>query len=138
MYPDSDEDIAPTYVFTSSWRSMGSERDIVSLQYTERSIEDPMKTKLPFKTYFGFGYGGIGQYIWGLLFGFFMTPFLVQVAQISPFATGTLQLVASIWTAIINPFIGIFSDMTPHPRRMIWILFCKIDKLDIIFIIYVY
>ena len=76
-------------------------------------------------TYLGFGYGGIPQYIWGLLFGFFMTPFLVQVAAISPFAVGTLQLIASVWTAVINPFIGILSDLSPRPRRLSWVAFCK-------------
>ena len=108
----------------SSWRSLGSEHDLLSRHYIRGDKErfEP----LPHMTYIGFGYGGIGQYIWGLLFGFFMTPFLIQVAKISPFAAGTLQLTASLWTAFINPFIGIFSDLSPYPRRLSWVIICMI------------
>lgn len=80
---------------------------------------------LTWKTYVGYGYGGICQYIWGIIFGFFMTPFLLQVAQINPFVAGTLQLFIALWTAIINPVIGILSDRTPHPRRKSWIAACE-------------
>lgn len=111
-------------IFVDSWRSLGSERDLLSSHYL-KGHEPNRISKLPFHTHFGFGYGGIGQYIYAMLFGFFMTPFLIQVAGVSPFATGTIQLIVSLWSAIVNPFIGILSDMSPHPRRFSWIIACK-------------
>lgn len=111
-------------IFADSWRSLGSERDHISSYYL-KGHEKNKEDKLPFSTYFGYGFGGIAQYIYSVIFGFFMTPFLIQVAQISPFATGTIQLVVTVWTALMGPLIGTLSDISPHPRRFSWILSCK-------------
>jgi len=57
--------------------------------------------------------------------GFFWNPFLLETALVSPNYAGTLQLIAKIWDAIIDPFIGYWSDITRTRwgRRRPWLLF---------------
>ena len=80
--------------------------------------------KLSLLVKMSFGYGGIGQYLYALVFGFFMSPFLLQVAGLPAISAGVIQSIVAVYGALINPVVGYLSDLSPHPRRISWIAFC--------------
>jgi predicted MFS family arabinose efflux permease len=88
-------------------------------------LEDlPAMQRLSFMQRFAYGFGGTGIYANNIIISFFLNPFLLEVAGISPFAAGNLMLVGNVWDAISDPIIGWLSDRTPFPRRMVIIISC--------------
>lgn len=70
-----------------------------------------MTTKaLTFKAKFSYGLTDLGFSIAYTIPAFFLMIFLTDVAGIPPALVGTVLLVAKIWDAVIDPFIGHFSD----------------------------
>jgi glycoside/pentoside/hexuronide:cation symporter, GPH family len=70
----------------------------------------PPVEKMTFATKFAYGAGDIGGAIVGILLLSYLSPFLTDVAHLSPGLAGATQLVVRIWDACIDPFIGILSD----------------------------
>jgi glycoside/pentoside/hexuronide:cation symporter, GPH family len=81
----------------------------------ERPIDLP--TKL------AFGAGDTGAAIASILLLSYLSPFLTDVAHLSPGLAGQSQLVGKIWDAINDPFVGVMSDrgaLFGHKIRQKW------------------
>ncbi|NLY88584.1 MAG: hypothetical protein GX085_03045 [Firmicutes bacterium] len=65
---------------------------------------------LTFKAKFSYGLSDFGFSIAYTIPAFFLMIFLTDVAGIPPALVGTVLLVAKIWDAVIDPFIGHLSD----------------------------
>ena len=73
-------------------------------------------TKLPsiepmsFGTKLAYGAGDVGGAVIGILLLSYLSPFFTDVAHLAPGLAGATQLVARVWDACLDPFIGIMSD----------------------------
>src|SRR5690554_2896307 len=65
---------------------------------------------LTFRAKFSYGLTDLGFSIAYTIPAFFLMIFLTDVAGIPPALVGTVLLVAKIWDAVIDPFIGHLSD----------------------------
>jgi glycoside/pentoside/hexuronide:cation symporter, GPH family len=91
--------------------------------------------KMTFGTKFAYGAGDIGGAVIGILLLSYLSPFLTDVAHLSPGLAGATQLVVRVWDACIDPFIGITSDRgnvfgakikAQWGRRYPWMLFAAV------------
>ena len=68
--------------------------------------------KIPLRVKIGYsGVEGAYSIIWSLFYIFFLF-FLTDVVKMSPAKAGFIMMVATMWSAVIDPVIGIFSDST--------------------------
>ncbi len=68
--------------------------------------------KLPFRLKFGYGASdGAQSAIW-ILFSLYFLYFLTDVVKLDPAIAGSILLVGTIWDAINDPLVGIWSDNT--------------------------
>jgi glycoside/pentoside/hexuronide:cation symporter, GPH family len=90
---------------------------------------------MTFSTKFAYGAGDIGGAIVGILLLFYLSPFLTDVAHLSPGLAGATQLIVRVWDACTDPIIGIMSDRgnvfgakikAQWGRRYPWMLFAAI------------
>jgi GPH family glycoside/pentoside/hexuronide:cation symporter len=83
-----------------------------------------MKAKLSFKTKLFYGIGDMAAASVNGAIGFLFTPFLLNVAGISPFLLGWIFLIKQPWDAINDPLMGQLSDRTESRfgRRKIWLI----------------
>jgi glycoside/pentoside/hexuronide:cation symporter, GPH family len=66
--------------------------------------------KLPFWVKFGYGGAeGSGTLVWSAFYIFFLF-FCTDVVGLSPATAGFIMLVATIWDAVTDPLVGIWSD----------------------------
>lgn len=84
--------------------------------------------KLSRLTKLAFGAGDLGPAIVAAINGFYLNAFLLDVAGLRPAAAGTIFLLAKIWDAVNDPFLGTLSDRTKTRwgRRRPWLLFAAI------------
>ena len=70
-----------------------------------------------------YGVGEIGFYVPSVIVGFFWSAFLLEVAEIPPFAASMILLGGSVWDALNEPLIGWLSDRTKSRfgRRRPWV-----------------
>ena len=68
--------------------------------------------KISFKTKLGFGAGEFSSSIFFTITSFWLMNFLTDEVRLSAALAGTALLVGKIWDAVIDPFIGHFSDHT--------------------------
>ena len=87
-----------------------------------------MSQNLPRKSKIGFGAGEFSSSIFFTLTSFWLMNFLTDEIRLSAALAGTALLVGKIWDAVIDPFIGHFSDNTHSRwgRRRPYILFFSI------------
>jgi len=71
-----------------------------------------MTEKISLKTKFGFGAGEFSSSIFFTITSFWLMNFLTDEVRLSAALAGTALLVGKIWDAVIDPFIGHFSDHT--------------------------
>lgn len=95
----------------------------------------PPIAKMTFATKFAYGAGDIGGAIVGILLLSYLSPFLTDVARLTPGLAGATQLVVRVWDAFTDPLIGILSDRgtifgakirARWGRRYPWMLFAAI------------
>jgi GPH family glycoside/pentoside/hexuronide:cation symporter len=87
-----------------------------------------MAEKISRKVKLGFGAGEFSSSIFFTLTSFWLLNFLTDEVGLSAALAGTALLVGKIWDAVIDPFIGYFSDHTRSRwgRRRPYILFFTI------------
>lgn len=87
-----------------------------------------MNTKISRGIKIGFGAGEFSSSIFFTVTSFWLMNFLTDEVQLSAALAGTALLVGKIWDAVIDPFIGHFSDHTRSRwgRRRPYILFFAI------------
>ncbi len=71
-----------------------------------------MPTKVSLKTRLGFGAGEFSSSIFFTITSFWLMNFLTDEVRLSAALAGTALLIGKIWDAVIDPFIGHFSDHT--------------------------
>lgn len=87
-------------------------------------MEEPKGGKLPFWVKFAYG-GAEGSTVifWTLIYMFFAI-FMTDVVKMSPAAAAWILLIATIWDAVTDPAVGIWSDRAKfkHGRRRPFII----------------
>lgn len=80
--------------------------------------------KLPFRVKAGFGIGDLGGNLFFTAMGSYSLIFLTDILGISAALAGTTMLIGKIWDAVVDPFIGYYSDRTHSRwgRRRPWLL----------------
>jgi glycoside/pentoside/hexuronide:cation symporter, GPH family len=81
--------------------------------------------KLTFGTKLAYGAGDLGTAITANILIFYLSPFLTDVAGLSPGLAGRTQLVGKVWDAVNDPMVGVLSDRTQSEgwgRRYPWML----------------
>lgn len=76
-------------------------------------------------TKLAYGVGDVGAAIVQQVTTFFLTPFLLEVALLRPIYVSVILFIATVWDAVIDPFIGNWSDRTDTQwgKRRPWLLF---------------
>ena len=87
-----------------------------------------MTDKISRKVKIGYGAGEFSSSIFFTITSFWLMNFLTDEVQLSAALAGTALLIGKIWDAVIDPFIGYFSDHTRSRwgRRRPYILFFTI------------
>jgi GPH family glycoside/pentoside/hexuronide:cation symporter len=87
-----------------------------------------MNLKIPFRRKLGYGAGEFSSSIFFTITSFWLMNFLTDEVRLSAALAGTALLVGKIWDAVIDPFIGYFSDRTKSRwgRRRPYLLFFAI------------
>lgn len=85
----------------------------------------PETSKLTFWTKVAYGAGDFGPAITANLLVFYLSPFLTDVAGLSPGLAGRTQLIGKAWDAVNDPMVGVLSDKTSSRwgRRYPWMIF---------------
>ncbi|MGB8702308.1 MAG: MFS transporter [Thermosynechococcaceae cyanobacterium] len=86
------------------------------------SSPDP---KMKFGTKLAYGAGDAGSAITANLLIFYLSPFLTDVAGLSPGLAAQTQLIGKVWDAFNDPMMGVVSDRTTFGqwgRRYPWML----------------
>jgi glycoside/pentoside/hexuronide:cation symporter, GPH family len=66
--------------------------------------------KMNFATKLAYGAGDVGAAITAILLLSYLSPFLTDVAHLSPGLAGQSQLVGKLWDAVNDPLVGVLSD----------------------------
>ncbi len=84
----------------------------------------PADAKLPLRVKAGFGIGDLGGNLFFTAMGSYSLIFLTDIVGISAALAGTALLIGKIWDAVVDPFIGFYSDRTRSRwgRRRPWLL----------------
>ena len=87
-----------------------------------------MNIRIPFLRKVGYGAGEFSSSIFFTITSFWLMNFLTDEVGLSAALAGTALLVGKIWDAVIDPFIGYFSDRTKSRwgRRRPYLLFFAI------------
>jgi glycoside/pentoside/hexuronide:cation symporter, GPH family len=105
------------------------------MNYTPETSKLPPIAPMTFGTKLAYGAGDIGGAIVGILLLSYLSPFLTNVAHLTPGLAGATQLVVRVWDAFLDPVIGIMSDRgdvfgakikAKWGRRYPWMLFAAI------------
>jgi glycoside/pentoside/hexuronide:cation symporter, GPH family len=88
------------------------------------SDQNPIDKKLDFGTKMAFGAGDLGTAITAMIGISYLSPFLTDVAGLSPSLAGRTQLIGKVWDAINDPMVGVLSDRTQSKwgRRYPWMI----------------
>jgi GPH family glycoside/pentoside/hexuronide:cation symporter len=73
-------------------------------------ISQPTIGKMTFATKLAYGAGDAGAAITSILLLSYLSPFLTDVAHLSPGLAGQSQLVGKVWDAVNDPMVGVLSD----------------------------
>jgi GPH family glycoside/pentoside/hexuronide:cation symporter len=91
----------------------------------ENAYSQPAETeKLDVSTKLAFGAGDLGTAIAAMIGISYLSPFLTDVAGLSPYLAGLTQLVGKVWDAVNDPMVGVLSDRTQSKqgRRYPWMI----------------
>jgi glycoside/pentoside/hexuronide:cation symporter, GPH family len=88
------------------------------------SEENPFDKKLDLSTKLAFGAGDLGTAITAMIGISYLSPFLTDVAGLTPSLAGRTQLIGKVWDAINDPMVGVLSDRTQSKwgRRYPWMI----------------
>jgi glycoside/pentoside/hexuronide:cation symporter, GPH family len=88
------------------------------------SDQNPIDKKLDFGTKMAFGAGDLGTAITAMIGISYLSPFLTDVAGLTPGLAGRTQLIGKVWDAINDPMVGVLSDRTSSKwgRRYPWMI----------------
>ncbi len=75
---------------------------------------DMSSSPLSFKTRISYGFGDLGNSAAATVIPLLFLFYLTDVAGISPGRAGLILLICKIWDAVIDPFIGTWSDHLKH------------------------
>lgn len=80
--------------------------------------------KLPFRVKAGFGIGDLGGNLFFTAMGSYSLIFLTDTVGLPAALAGAALLIGKIWDAVVDPFIGFYSDRTRSRwgRRRPWLL----------------
>ena len=100
--------------------------EVLSLK--EKEIDEEEKIATWRKAAFGFG--NFSRYTVLGIQAYFLNPFLLEVAGISAFWAGTIQLIKQVYDGITDPMVGRLSDRidTRWGRRKPWIIAATIPS----------
>jgi glycoside/pentoside/hexuronide:cation symporter, GPH family len=89
----------------------------------DSSLSKPVE-KLDFSTKLAFGAGDLGTAITAMIGISYLSPFLTDVAGLSPGLAGRTQLIGKVWDAVNDPLVGVLSDRTQSKwgRRYPWMM----------------
>lgn len=73
-------------------------------------LPQPTIGKMTFATKLAYGSGDAGAAITSILLLSYLSPFLTDVAHLSPGLAGQSQLVGKVWDAVNDPMVGVLSD----------------------------
>ncbi|MBW4567899.1 MAG: MFS transporter [Tolypothrix carrinoi HA7290-LM1] len=91
----------------------------------DNAYSQPAETeKLNVSTKLAFGAGDLGTAIAAMIGISYLSPFLTDVAGLSPNLAGQTQLVGKVWDAVNDPMVGVLSDRTQSKqgRRYPWMI----------------
>lgn len=91
----------------------------------DNAYSQPAETeKLNVSTKLAFGAGDLGTAIAAMIGVSYLSPFLTDVAGLSPYLAGLTQLVGKVWDAVNDPMVGVLSDRTQSKqgRRYPWMI----------------
>jgi GPH family glycoside/pentoside/hexuronide:cation symporter len=91
----------------------------------DNAYSQPAETeKLDVSTKLAFGAGDLGTAIAAMIGISYLSPFLTDVAGLSPYLAGLTQLVGKVWDAVNDPMVGVLSDRTQSKqgRRYPWMI----------------
>jgi GPH family glycoside/pentoside/hexuronide:cation symporter len=90
----------------------------------DHSPPTPEVGKLDLVTKLAFGAGDLGTAITAMILISYLSPFLTDVAGLSPQLAGNTQLVGKVWDAVNDPMVGVLSDKTESKqgRRYPWMI----------------
>ncbi|MBW4592090.1 MAG: MFS transporter [Brasilonema angustatum HA4187-MV1] len=88
------------------------------------SQQTPESEKLDLSTKLAFGAGDLGTAITAMIGISYLSPFLTDVAGLSPTLAGQTQLIGKVWDAVNDPMVGVLSDRTQSQqgRRYPWMI----------------
>jgi glycoside/pentoside/hexuronide:cation symporter, GPH family len=88
------------------------------------SEQNPLDKKIDLSTKLAFGAGDLGTAITAMIGISYLSPFLTDVAGLSPGLAGRTQLIGKVWDAINDPMVGVLSDRTQSKwgRRYPWMI----------------
>ena len=66
--------------------------------------------RMTFGTKLAYGAGDVGAAITSIMLLSYLSPFLTDVAHLSPGLAGQSQLVGKVWDAVNDPMVGVLSD----------------------------
>lgn len=104
---------------TSTQNTLVADVEDLEVSYGETKAIPEMIGKVSLWHTITYAIGSIGMFASNTCVSFFLTPFLLEVAGISPFMAGNLLLVGNIWDAVTDPIVGWLSDKTNFPRRKV-------------------
>ena len=86
--------------------------------------DNPIDKKLDLSTKLAFGAGDLGTAITAMIGISYLSPFLTDVAGLSPGLAGRTQLIGKVWDAVNDPLVGVLSDRTQSKwgRRYPWMM----------------
>lgn len=101
-------------------------------------MSENTNSKLSLGTKIGYSFGTFGENIAYNFYNLFFMYFLIDYAGVDPLIAGTISLIAVIWSALIDPYIGHLSDNSKNPkgRRRPWIIKFSIPLAIVVFFLF--
>jgi len=126
----SESEVAPLLA-TDATPLLDDSQDAASaLAETKRNSVSRLSYGLSAWGKIAYGFGNFSRYAALGVQAFYLNSFLLEVALVGPFFTGTLLLLKQVYDALTDPFVGKLSDnsWTRWGRRKPWIMIFSIPS----------